>query len=755
MLSAAGSLRGLSTLIATAVAVAALILVALATFNIAWFSHVERSLADTPASAAAKARALDEARESLGHGGFLQALALFAETGSAKGRADMAASLEAADKALRAYEANRLTPAESDLARDLRRLVDRYRTAMTAGGDRPQAFAGGSGIALMTQHAALADRVAELRRKEAVVSGDVLLDLARRGFWLGVGAVVVMLAGLLLALWLVRARALAPLAELTRSLGALARGDWRAPVWGTARTDEFGELARTVDGFRLQAASLPDVSILSDKGRFRLKFEGESADLFEVVSRTLRESGRELAGTGAEVAALVTTARAELTGAIGQLQTLCAAVARSASDSNKEIRQATELLGRAAAQVRAFDDRAGGGLDRIVGEMRRHSETLAETMATAGDEVGAVLRGLATSEGEIKRTTADARDATRQLTEAMGDLQEKLFSAVKLLRASGEMLASTAGDAGERLDRAVGAVGDSDRALQQALSSASARLDEVSIQIDRAADLLQKRTEEAGRQFGDALEDLHRASRLVEETAEANNGRLEPVVAQLQGMHEALAGSVAEIGSRTGTLRDGLEMLKRISLDLVGEIERRSADPDQRAEAERTIARLHETAALLGQRVESIGDTAERLAQLFGHGIDEATGRLRETVTALEQQGRVIATDAGSAANALTRALARQDEATERLNAIAVTLAPALEPHQDPMVTALTELVESLRDRLETVDKATSGLAELTQALDRLIETGGEAAATAAATRDLGEKLAVIAQQLRNGGGGR
>ncbi|HYC04348.1 MAG TPA: HAMP domain-containing protein [Azospirillaceae bacterium] len=756
-------MRGLSIIVALLLAIAASTLVGLATYNIAWFQHIERSLTDTPASAAAKNRSLDEVRAALGYGGFLQALTLFAETGSAKGRADMATSLDAADKALRAFEAEKLTPAESDLARDLRRQIDRYRTAMNAGGDRPQAFAGGSGIALMTQHAALADRVAELRRKEAIVSADVLLDLARRGFHLGLGAVALMLLGLTLAFWLVRSRALAPLSELTRSLGALARGDWRAPVWGTHRGDEYGELARTIDGFRQQASELPDVSILSDKGRFRLKFEGESADLFEVMGRTLRASGKELVGTGTAMARLVQDTRAELTGAISQLNGLCAAVAKSASDSNREVRQATELLARAAAQVRAFDDRAGGGLDAIVAELRRHSEALAETMTTAGGEVTHVLRGLVTSEGEIKQTSAEARDATRRLTDAMGDLQEKLFTAVKLLRASGEMLANTAGDAGERLDRAVGAVGDSDRALQQALAGASARLDEVSIQIDRAADLLQKRTEEAGQQFSAALDDLNRATRLVEDTAESNQGRLEPVVHQLQALQESLGGSVADIGSRIGTLRDGLEMLKRISLDMVGEIDKRAGDPDQREENARTIARLHEMAGLLGQRVEAIGDTAERLAKLFGHGIDEATGRLRQTAQELEQQGRTIAGDAATATNALTRALARQDEATESLKAIATDIRPLLvnlpdpaEERQEPMITALSELVESLRDRLETVDRATSGLAELTQSLDQLIEHGGQAAQSAAASRELGERLAEIAAQLRsNGSGGR
>ncbi len=56
LLSAAGSLRGLSIIVALLLATAASILVGLATYNIAWFQHIERSLTDTPASAAASPR---------------------------------------------------------------------------------------------------------------------------------------------------------------------------------------------------------------------------------------------------------------------------------------------------------------------------------------------------------------------------------------------------------------------------------------------------------------------------------------------------------------------------------------------------------------------------------------------------------------------------------------------------------------------------------------------------------------------------
>ncbi|TWB25408.1 HAMP domain-containing protein [Nitrospirillum bahiense] len=774
----AGSLRRASGWIAALVVVASVALVAAATYNMALFSRVDRSLDETPAAAAAKSRALDEARSALGNGGLLNALAVYAETGSAQARTDIAQALETADRNVRAFEGNRLTTAESDLARDLHRLIDRYRAAVNAAGDKPQALSGATGLSLMTLHAAVADRIAQLRRQEVQTTADVLAGPARAGFWLGIAAVGAMLATAAATLWLIRLRLLVPLAQLRDSVGGVARGDWRVPVAGTDRVDELGDMARAIEGFRRQVADLPDVSIITENGRVRLKFDGDAGDLFDQLTTRLRSAGDTLAGNGDAVSTLVADTRRDLTGLLSGTQRdltellgdtrqeladsvrrmgeLCGAVAKAAGDSNREIKEATELLSRAALQVHAFDDRGGGGgLDNLVEVLRRNADLVANTVLTAGEDVGRVVRGLSETEGELRHATSEAQQANERMNSAMGDLQNKLLASVKLLRASGEMLASSSAEATAGLTRATEAVGNSDRNLQAALAHAGDRLERVTGRVEGSAELLRGTADEVTRNLSGALDGLTRANRLIETAAEANSTRLEPVAESLAAVQRDLAGAAAGVALRAGEMTRTLDSLGKISEAMRAELERRSADPDQKAAADEAIARLEATAHALGDRAGSIGDTATRLSDMLAAGLGDAGTRVEEAVRDLQREATSLATDASGATNALNRALARQDEATESLRALTGGLTEALTPRVDPNLATVQSLADGLRIRMEAADRTIRGLLDLTGDLKSLVDSSrAHEQASTAATKDLGDRLAAIAEQLRATAGG-
>ncbi|MDE1145476.1 MAG: HAMP domain-containing protein [Azospirillaceae bacterium] len=763
----AGSLYRASGWVAALTIVAAIALVAAATYNLALFSRVDRSLDETPAIAAAKSRALDETRAALGNGGLLNALAVYAETGSAQAKADIGQALETADRGVRAFEGNRLTTAESDLARDLHRLIDRYRAAVSAAGDKPQALAGATGLSLMTLHAAVADRIAQLRRQEVQATSDILAGPARAGFWLGIAAVAAMLATAAATLWLIRLRLLVPLNQIRESVDGVARGDWRVPVAGTDRPDELGDIARAIEAFRRQVADLPDVSIVTEQGRVRLKFDGDAGDLFEQLTTRLRSAGDTLAGNGNAVSTLVSDTRRDLTGLVGEtqrelsqtvqrVQELCAAVAQATGDSNREISQATDLLARAAAQVHAFDDRGGGGgLDALVDALRRNADLVASTVLTAGEDVGRVVRGLSETEGDLRRATGEAHDANERMNSAMGDLQAKLLASVKLLRASGEMLASSSTEATAGLARATEAVGNSDRNLQAALAHAGDRLERATGRVENSGDLLRGTSEEMTRNLSGALEGLSRANRLIETAAEANSTRLEPVAESLAAVQRDLAGAAAGVALRAGEMTRTLDGLGKISEGMRAELERRSADPDQKAAADEAITRLEATAHALGDRAGTIGETAARLSDMLNAGLGDAGDRVAGAVQNLQREATSLATDSAGATNALNRALARQDEATESLRALTASIVSVLEPRVDPNIAELKSLANNLRKRLDAVDNTTRGLLDLTGSLQSLVETGRtHEQASTAATKELGDRLAAIADQLRAATGG-
>lgn len=772
MAAAAGSgrasLRRLGMGLAAGSLFAAALLVAAAVYLAAWFVSVRGELTDTPRSVAARAQLMDDIRERLGHAGFLRSLALFAETGSPDALNEMGATLEAAEIALRAFETQGLSAPETALARDMRRLLESYRKTMQAGRNSPAGFHGASGAMLMAQHAALVDRIADVRRGQIAVAIDQAAAMAERGFWLGAIAVGVMLLAILMLVLMIQGRVIRPLASLRRSLAGVAKGDWRAPVWGVERKDEFGDLARTVDAFRQQAAAIPDISVMSEAGRLRLRFEGGAADLFEAVSSRLREAGAAMEANSTAVAETVTRARAELTQILAQVQSLCLAVAKSTAESSREVRQATEVLSRAARQVSAFDDQGpGGGLDGLVRNLRQNAEFLAETVRTTGEEVGYTLKSLVGSENHLRAATMEARETTTKLGESLLDVQEKLLAAVKLLRASGELIATTAGDADSTLARAAAAVGEGERSLAIALDLASARFAEITDRMGRAVTAFEERSDTAEARFDTAVETILSAGRLVEQSAEVNAGRLAPIVGELQTLQGDMAAATAEVGAKAAMITAALAELREVGDALRDEFERRRVEPDRRAAAEATIQRLQAIAELLGDRLREVEDTAGRLGSTLAAGLDDATARLNDAAAEVRNESRSLSADAASATNALSRAVQRQDEATESLRDIAAQLSlvnleppapppapPPPPPEPDPQTVealrVLADLAENLQSRLDGMDRLSQGLAQATDTLRELAVSGAPAnTAATQATQDLGNRLADIADQLR------
>ena len=779
------SLGGLSSAIFAAVGLVSALLVIAATYQYALFARVESAISQPRALDQVKSRQLDEVRAALGHGGFLQALTLFAETGKPEARADMAAQLEAADKGLRAYQALQLSPAESALAADLRMVQERYKTAMAAS-DKPAAFAGPAGLALSLQHAAVADRVAELRRTEAMAAADQLARITTGGFVLGVGAVLFALLVVAGLVWIVRARVIGPLHEVRNSLTALSRGDWRTPVWGTARPDEIGDLARVVDAFRTEAASVPDVSLLTGRGRQRFKFDGESEDLFSELAENIQGTAHKLSESNQATVRLVESARDDLTNAISQVQQLCTAIARSASDSNQQIRQSTEILSRAAAQVRSFDDNGStGGLDAIVAALRKHSESIADTLAGVGEESSRILARLTGSEGEFRNAAADARDTMKDLAETTGQVQDRLISAVQLLRASGELLSSTATDADKKLSQAVTAVTHADRTLHAVATNATNNLDSVHNKVTRTLDELNIRTRDAGSQLEAALGYLRRGGTMFEGEAEALRHRFAPLLADLEGVHGNLSDAVGQAAERIDRLTPVVGALRELNGSLIAELERRQADPNLVEQITELLGRLDGIAASLGERVSNVGETAERLGQMLDQSLTgsveevrrstallqdqtrAAAEEVRHSAAELQTQGRaanedlqrgvaemqnqsqLLASDAANATNALNFAATKQEVAAESLRTVVMQLLPAAS-NNAATTTELARTVTAMAERLSAIDRTATSLAQATDGVHRLLQ--GAPAAQTAAGNDLSRRLAEIAEQLRNTG---
>jgi HAMP domain-containing protein len=706
------SLRGT----AMAISLGAILLVggltAGAAYELAQYS-VDAAALETPGDALAKNRLLADFQARMGHDGYLGALAQFAETGNADARTDMRTSLEAADQALRGLQGKRLTPQELELAADLKRLVDAARRSLDAANGGPTALGQTTPLILTTRYAALADRIDARGRGLQTLEVARLGETAQRGLWLGVAAVLALVATLVAFLILLAVRVQRPLRELADAVDQVARGDWRAPIWGMDRGDEFGQLARSLDGFRKQAQEIPDISVATEDGRLRLKFEGEYADLFEALTARLRGAGGTLAVLGQDVGRIVGDTKQQLTETLGQVNQLCGAAVRTVSESNREIRQATEILAHAVAQVKAFDADAGaGGLDAVIEAMRNHADALAATLSRTEEAVSQTLDTLSFTDGDMRHASGEAREAAHTLSLTMAETQASLLSAVKILRASGDLLANTADQTGSRLLRAAEAMEDGEKAMVAALGSAtmrlddatsqaSARLEDAGMQVTRAADLLDDRSSDIGSRLENVLESMQEARTTLQQSAEVAERKMEPLADEFTDIRNRFGDMMGDIGDRADAMARAVEALRKTSDDLKAEFERRRVEPGQHEAIADLLTRLRGSATQIAGRVGEIGETAQRLAQSLTGGVDDATARLRDVAGDLRAETRALSAEAHQAATGLTRAVSQQERMVEDLKALTAELDAQRDKDNTPQ--ALVDLTSGLRAAIDAV----------------------------------------------------
>lgn len=710
------SLRNLSTAVAIGATVLVGGLAAGTTFQMAQY-HVQTGNLEVPGDTLAKTRLLIDFQQRMGHGGFLAALAQFAETGNAEARADMRTNLEAADQALRGLQGKRLTPQELELANDLKRLLDSARRALESANSGPAAMGQTTPVIILTRYATLSDRIDARSRTQQAVELARLEDIAQRGLWLGGAAVLALVATLFAFLTLLGARVLRPLRELGRGVDAVTRGDWRAPLWGTERPDEFGALARSIDGLRKAAAEIPDISVATEDGRLRLKFEGEYADLFEALTARLRGAGGTLAMLGNDVSRIVGDTKQQLHDTLGQVNQLCAAAVRTVTESNREIRQATEMLGHAVAQVRAFDASDDhNGLDAVIDALRNHADILADTLSRTEAKVSETLGSLSESDSDMRHASVEARDAAKALAGTMEDAQQSLLSAVKILRASGDMLSNTVDQTGARITRAADNMEEGEKALfatlgnmssrfDEATEKAAARLEDAGLHVSRAADLLDDRSSEISYKLESALDTMNHARNTLQQSAEIaedmTRTKLEPLAEQFHDIQYRFTNLMSDVSDRADSMADAVDALKMTSDGLRQEFERRRVEPGQHEAIADLLTRMRGSATQIADRVKEIGETAGRLAQSLTGGVDDATARLRDLTSDLRQETKALSSEAHIATTTLSRTVGQQERLLADIKEVAAELESVREKDHTPQ--SLIDLTGGLRAAIDAV----------------------------------------------------
>ncbi|OAN55178.1 hypothetical protein A6A04_10940 [Paramagnetospirillum marisnigri] len=399
---------------------------------------------------------LAQLRGHLGYGGLAQHWGSWVG-GDSGAKAALADDILAIRALAPAWAGANPGPEERDSLAVVMRTVDGYESALAAG--RKDVVSGDA-----EAHKALS-RIAEILRHERAIGANAVEDAMWR-LGASVGGVMLVSAVLLVLLtlfffWFTRFRVLIPINASARSMRKLADGDKAARVPFIEKSDELGDMARTVAIFRenmIRADQLEtekraaDQVVLNQANR-RAELTGAfgiSADrLLAVVEGSVskvRQSSHEVLRlaeeTGAEATAVATTA-GQAASNVQQVAAAAEQMGASIQEIGSSVSRSTTITRQAVDGITALDStmvelltatETIGEIVALIEEVAAQTNLLALNASIEAQRAGDAGKGFAVVANEVKTLAGQTARATSEISEHIGGIQGRTQAAVRALK---------------------------------------------------------------------------------------------------------------------------------------------------------------------------------------------------------------------------------------------------------------------------------------------------------------------------------
>jgi methyl-accepting chemotaxis protein len=269
--------------------------------------------------------------------------------------------------------------------------------------------------------------------------------------WLVVFGVVSTIVSVLVVRWILSRVIIRPILGMSGLMERLAKGDMAVAIEGTARADEVGDMARTVQVFKEHMIEAETLRSAQDEERNRASAQRaqarhEMANNFEHTVKTrvarvdestagIRNTAQSMANRSeksggrtlevSEAAGITTERAAAVSEATRQLAESVNEIAKQVSQSSRIAQRAVEDVNTTARQMGELSEavRAIGNVVQLINDIAAQTNLLALNATIEAARAGEAGKGFAVVAGEVKHLANQTARATDEIAQQVAAVQ--------------------------------------------------------------------------------------------------------------------------------------------------------------------------------------------------------------------------------------------------------------------------------------------------------------------------------------------